>query len=93
MTKIDFTKPDMVSTNGINMAVYEQGEGLPVIFSHGFPELAYSWRLQLPAVAEAGFRAIAPDQRGYGLTDRPEKAASAILRWHAWCPLINETTL
>ena len=59
-------------TNGIRMAVYEMGDGFPVVFSHGFPELAYSWRHQLPALAEAGYRAIAPDQRGYGLTTRPE---------------------
>ena len=54
------------------MAVYEQGSGFPVVFSHGFPELAYSWRYQLPALAAAGFRAIAPDQRGYGQTTRPD---------------------
>jgi len=54
------------------MAVYEQGSGLPVVFCHGFPELAFSWRFQLPALAAAGFRAIAPDQRGYGGTDKPE---------------------
>jgi pimeloyl-ACP methyl ester carboxylesterase len=53
------------------MAVHEAGEGFPVVFSHGFPELAYSWRSQVAALAGAGFRAIAPDQRGYGLTDRP----------------------
>jgi len=53
------------------MAVYEQGDGAPVVFLHGFPELAYSWRHQLPALAEAGFRAIAPDQRGYGRTTVP----------------------
>lgn len=43
-----------------------------VVFSHGFPELAYSWRHQLPAVAAAGFVAVAPDQRGYGGSGRPE---------------------
>ncbi len=68
-----FAAPRYVDTNGIRMAVYEAGDGFPVVFSHGFPELAYSWRNQLPALAEAGFRAIAPDQRGYGLTDRPEE--------------------
>lgn len=67
-----FSAPKYYSVNGIRMAVYEQGKGFPVVFSHGFPELAYSWRNQLPALAEAGFRAIAPDQRGYGLTERPE---------------------
>lgn len=59
-------------TNGIRMHYVEQGEGFPVLFLHGFPELWYSWRNQIPAIAEAGFRAIAPDLRGYGETDKPE---------------------
>ncbi len=67
-----FPEPTLVTTNGIRLAVYEQGEGFPVVFCHGFPELAYSWRHQLPALAEAGFHAIAPDQRGYGASDRPD---------------------
>ncbi|GAA3043721.1 alpha/beta hydrolase [Pseudonocardia yunnanensis] len=61
-----------VAVNGIEMHVVEEGTGMPVIFSHGFPELAYSWRHQIPAVASAGYRAIAPDQRGYGRTSAPE---------------------
>ena len=65
------SKPHYIKTNGINMAVYEEGDGPPLIFLHGFPELAYSWRHQLPALAAAGYRAIAPDQRGYGNTDAP----------------------
>jgi pimeloyl-ACP methyl ester carboxylesterase len=71
----DFPRPTMVRTNGIDMAVHEMGpkDGFPVMFSHGFPELGYSWRHQLPALAAAGYRAIAPDQRGYGGTSRPEK--------------------
>jgi len=72
----DFPEPKYVETNGIRMAYYEQGEGFPVIFSHGFPELAYSWRYQMKALADAGFRAIAPDQRGYGLTDQPDELTS-----------------
>jgi hypothetical protein len=68
---VTFPKPKYITTNGIRMAVYEQGEGIPVVFCHGFPELAYSWRHQLPALAKAGYHAIAADQRGYGLTDRP----------------------
>jgi pimeloyl-ACP methyl ester carboxylesterase len=70
-----FPEPTMIKTNGIDMAVYEAGpkDGLPVVLCHGFPELAYSWRHQLPALGAAGFRAIAPDQRGYGRTQRPEK--------------------
>src|SRR5205807_2102890 len=67
-----FPEPTLVKTNGIRLAVYEQGEGFPVVLCHGFPELAYSWRHQLPALAEAGFHAIAPDQRGYGASDRPD---------------------
>ena len=64
-------EPRFIETNGIRMGVYEAGEGLPIVFCHGFPELAYSWRHQIKAFSEAGYRAIAPDQRGYGLTDRP----------------------
>lgn len=66
-----FPKPHFVDTNGIRMAVFEEGEGPAVIMVHGFPELAYSWRHQLPALVGAGFRAIAPDMRGYGQTDAP----------------------
>ncbi|THD81130.1 MAG: alpha/beta hydrolase [Phenylobacterium sp.] len=60
--------------NGIEMAYYEAGPraGVPVILCHGFPELAFSWRHQLKALADAGRWVIAPDQRGYGLTSRPE---------------------
>jgi pimeloyl-ACP methyl ester carboxylesterase len=61
-----------VETNGIRMHLAEQGEGPLVLLCHGFPELWYSWRHQLPALAAAGFRAVAPDMRGYGQTDRPE---------------------
>lgn len=59
-------------TNGIRMHVAEAGQGYPIVMCHGFPELWYSWRHQMHALAEAGFRAIAPDQRGYGETDVPE---------------------
>jgi pimeloyl-ACP methyl ester carboxylesterase len=71
-----FPEPRFVRANGLRLAVYEQGQGVPVVFSHGFPELAYSWRHQLPALAAAGFRAIAVDQRGYGASDRPEAVAA-----------------
>ncbi len=61
-------------TNGIRMHYLEEGppDGYPVLLLHGFPELAYSWRHQLPALAAAGYRAIAPDLRGYGETDKPQ---------------------
>ena len=72
---VSFPEPTIIKTNGIDMAVYEAGpkDGVPIVLCHGFPELAYSWRHQLPALAAAGYRAIAPDQRGYGRTSRPEK--------------------
>lgn len=70
-----FPEPHFVDSNGIRLAVYEQGQGPAVILLHGFPELAFSWRYQLPALADAGFRAIAPDQRGYGLTDVPSQVS------------------
>ncbi len=62
----------VIETNGIKMQIAEQGKGPLVIMCHGFPELGYSWRHQLPALAEAGYHAVAPDQRGYGKTDCPE---------------------
>ena len=69
-----FPEPHYVDTNGIKMAVYELGpkDGVPVVMCHGFPEIAYSWRHQMPALAGAGFRAIAPDMRGYGNTGGPK---------------------
>ncbi len=69
MTAIDH---QFVDTNGIRMHVAAAGEGPLVVLLHGFPEGWYSWRHQLVALAAAGYRAIAPDQRGYGRTDRPE---------------------
>lgn len=63
----------------VRLAVTERGEGEPVILLHGFPELAYSWRHQLPALAAAGFHAVAPDLRGYGESDRPTDVESYAL--------------
>jgi len=61
-----------VATNGVELHVLEAGTGFPVILAHGFPELAYSWRHQLPALAAAGYRAVAADGRGYGGSSRPD---------------------
>jgi pimeloyl-ACP methyl ester carboxylesterase len=74
---VDPTMPDvthrMIESNGIRLHVAEQGEGPLVILCHGYPECWYSWRHQLGALAKAGFRAVAPDLRGYGRSDRPEE--------------------
>jgi pimeloyl-ACP methyl ester carboxylesterase len=64
-----------VETNGIRMHIAKAGSGLLVLLLHGFPEVWYSWRHQLVALAEAGLLAVAPDQRGFGQTDRPEEVA------------------
>jgi pimeloyl-ACP methyl ester carboxylesterase len=69
------TRQRTVATNGIELSVTEAGAGFPVVLAHGFPELAYSWRHQIPALADAGYKVIAPDQRGYGRSDRPEAIA------------------
>ena len=57
--------------SGIELQVHEAGRGPAVVLCHGFPELAYSWRHQIGALADAGYRAIVPDQRGYGESSRP----------------------
>ncbi|HEY1833643.1 MAG TPA: alpha/beta hydrolase [Solirubrobacteraceae bacterium] len=64
----------LVAVNGIELNVLEEGpaDGPLVVLCHGFPELAYSWRHQVPTLAEAGYRVLAPDMRGYGRSSRPE---------------------
>jgi pimeloyl-ACP methyl ester carboxylesterase len=61
-----------IPVNGIEMFLLEQGEGPLVVLCHGWPELSYSWRHQVPALAVAGFHVVAPDMRGYGGTSAPE---------------------
>ncbi|WP_142280559.1 alpha/beta fold hydrolase [Mycobacterium saskatchewanense] len=64
----------LVETNGVRLRVVEAGDRTApaVVLAHGFPELAYSWRHQIPVLAEAGYHVLAPDQRGYGGSSRPE---------------------
>jgi non-specific protein-tyrosine kinase len=72
---IEMPPLQFANTNGIRMGYYEAGpktDKPPVILCHGWPEIAFSWRHQLKALGDAGIRVIAPDQRGYGATDRPE---------------------
>jgi len=65
-----------VPVNGIEMHVAECGDGPLVLMCHGWPELWYSWRHQLRALGAAGFRAVAPDMRGFGRTSAPEDVAA-----------------
>lgn len=60
-----------IETNGVALAVDDQGSGDAVVLLHGFPELAYSWRYQIPALVDAGYRAVSFDQRGYGASSKP----------------------
>jgi len=60
----------LLDVNGVRLHAVEEGEGPLVILVHGFPELWYSWRFQLPALAAAGYRAVAIDQRGYGRSSK-----------------------
>lgn len=57
--------------NGVRLHWVEAGDGPLVLLLHGFPDFWYTWRRQLPAIAAGGFRAVAPDLRGYGLSGRP----------------------
>lgn len=64
-----------IETNGIRLGVAEQGAGPLVLLLHGFPETSYAWRHQLAALSSAGFRAVAPDMRGFGRSDCPAEQA------------------
>ncbi|PON33803.1 Epoxide hydrolase-like [Trema orientale] len=66
----------MVRVGGINIHIAEKGEGPVVLFLHGFPELWYSWRHQITALSSLGYRAVAPDLRGYGDSDAPTPITS-----------------
>lgn len=76
MPEIDWTSPQKFTHEGLTFAYWDAGpkDSLypPVIFCHGFPELAYSWRHQMEGLSDAGFRCIAMDQRGYGQSAAPE---------------------
>lgn len=70
----DFPEPTLVPLDGVELEVFEAGRenaGRPVVLCHGWPELAYSWRHQVPALVAAGYHVIAPNQRGFGRSSRP----------------------
>lgn len=69
-----FPEPTLIAVNGVELEVFEAGQhnaGNPIVLCHGWPELAYSWRHQVPALVEAGYHVIAPNQRGYGNSSSP----------------------
>jgi pimeloyl-ACP methyl ester carboxylesterase len=73
---IAFPQPTRIATNGVELEVFSAGVGPPVVLCHGWPEHAFSWRHQIEPLVEAGYHVIVPNQRGYGLSDRPEDVTS-----------------
>ncbi|MBP5938507.1 alpha/beta fold hydrolase [Streptomyces acidiscabies] len=75
----DFPEPTLVPVNGVELEVFEAGRqnaGKPVVLCHGWPEHAFSWRYQVPALVAAGYHVIVPNQRGYGNSSRPADVAA-----------------
>lgn len=70
----DFPKPTLIPVNGVELEVFEAGQhnaGNPIVLCHGWPEHAYSWRFQIPALVASGYHVIVPNQRGYGNSSCP----------------------
>ncbi|MDQ4143874.1 MAG: alpha/beta hydrolase [Actinomycetota bacterium] len=73
MTEELYERGKTFHVNDIDLYFLDEGEGDPVLLLHGFPDSARLWRLQIPALGEAGYRVIAPDLRGFGRTSRPDR--------------------
>jgi len=74
----DFPRPTIISINGVELEVFEAGQengGKPIVLCHGWPEHAFSWRYQVPALVAAGHHVIVPNQRGYGNSSHPTEVA------------------
>ena len=68
-----FPKAEMIDCGAVELEVFQAGQGgIPVLLAHGWPEHAYSWRYQIPALVDQGYHVIAPNQRGYGKSSQPE---------------------
>ena len=65
-----------IARDGVSLHVEDQGSGKPVVLLHGWPDSSYLWRNQIPFLVANGFRAVTPDQRGFGRSDRPEVPCS-----------------
>jgi len=75
----DFPKPTLISVNGVTLEVFEAGlqnVGNPIVLCHGWPEHAFSWRYQVPALVRAGYHVIVPNQRGYGNSSHPTEVTA-----------------
>ena len=74
----DFPEPTLIPVNGVELEVFEAGQQntKPIVLCHGWPEHAFSWRHQVPALAAAGYHVIVPNQRGYGNSSRPTEIAA-----------------
>jgi pimeloyl-ACP methyl ester carboxylesterase len=78
-TPTDFPEPTLVPVNGVELEVFEAGRhnaGKPIVLCHGWPEHAYSWRHQVPALVDAGYHVLVPNQRGYGGSSSPTDVAA-----------------
>ena len=75
---VEFPKPTLVQVNGVELEVFEAGRstGRPIVLCHGWPEHAYCWRYQVPALVAAGYHVIVPNQRGYGNSSRPAEVTA-----------------
>lgn len=74
-----FPTPTLIPVNGVVLEVFEAGQehaGNPIVLCHGWPEHAYSWRYQVPALVEAGYHVIVPNQRGYGHSSQPTEVTA-----------------
>src|SRR4051794_12182302 len=69
-----------VQGDGVELAVLDEGDGAPVLLLHGFPDSSYLWRHQVRALVDGGYRAVAPDLRGFGASDRPDDVSAYSLR-------------
>jgi len=69
---MEFPTASLVDVGEVELEVFSAGSGIPIVLAHGWPEHAYSWRYQIPALVDAGYHVIVPNQRGYGRSSRPD---------------------